>query len=699
MKKLKIDELNQYYNDAETVDKELFSDQRSNILLIAGVHYSRKDSKHWSRIRDARDLNEEQKLRITKNHIQKIFKAYVNSINSYAPGVTIVPKNDKEIQDRKTAELNLAVWKDAKEKYKLRKKFLELLEDFCGIGECAVKIFWNPNKGEFMGYEQKINPTTGHPEFDEMGQPVAGERAVFSGDFEFERIFGFNLLRDSSARSRDEIRWECIRKMVDVKELKALIQDPEHAKRIEESNDETFFVFDGQKNTYTRTKGKTLIREFYFRPCPDYPNGYFYICSKDDILFEGELPFGVYPIITGGFDMIPTSPRAQSIVKQLRPVQIEINRTASKIAETQTSFSDKLLVQAGTKVTNGGQLPGVRYFQYTGMPPTVLEGKAGDQYLGYLNDQIEEMYRVAGIPEINEEKGQSDPFAMLFSSVKQKKAFSLYAERFEEFMVETCKLFLELARNYYDENRLIPAIGRNEYVNISEFKKASKLCYDISVEPMSDDITTMMGRQLVINHALQYVGTQLDKKDIGKLLRSVPFGNFEESFDDLTIDYDSINNMILALDRGEQVEASPYDDENYVIKRLMGRMRMADFKLLPPQIQQNYEMTKNAYEQIGVQKMQQIQRAQSGFIPSNGPRVKVDFYVPSPTNPGKNERATLPSEAVDWLIKKLADQGSSQEQLMQLNEGAVAEMSAMFNQAAAPVQGQAPAGVGILGMQ
>jgi hypothetical protein len=678
MKQLKIEELNQIFQDAETCDSELFAEQRSNILLVTGDHYTKKSNKYWANIRDARDLNQEQKIRLTKNHIQRVNKIYKNNLIQNAPGVVIAPKNDKELQDQKAAQLNQAVWEDFKERKNWKARLRDWVDDYVDIGEVAVKIFWNPNAGKFMGWKPAVNPD-GSPQVDEAGEFMKSDTPVFSGDLEIERIWGFNLLRDPSAKSEEENKLWIIRKMVKEEHLKALIPEGDPRRKfIEATRDETYVVFDGNKRGYSMNqKDQVLIREYYWKPSEEYPMGYFAICTKAGILFEGELPFGVYPIIYTGFDSMQTSPRHQSIVKVARPFQAEINRTASKIAETQCASDDKLLVQSGTKITNGGQLPGVRYLQYTGMQPGILPGNSGEQYLPYLQSQIQELYDAVNIDLENAEKAQTDPFARLFQSMRDKKKYSIYAEDLEDFLKEICKTSLRLLKEYLPEDALIPAIGKAEYVNIPEFKSADDICYQIKVQAMGDDIETMMGRTLTINHALQYVGNQLDKKDIGKMIRAMPFGNLEEAFGDLTIDYDSANNMILALDRGEQVQPSPYDDTQYMIRRLVGRMRMADFRFLPPQVQQGYEMAKQQYEEMETQRLQELQRAQSGFIPSGGTKVKADLYI---DKGGKVERATFPAESLDWLIKKLAEQGSSQEQLMQQNQGAAAEMAAMFNQ-------------------
>ena len=117
---MELEQLNSLYQDSEQIDNELFAEQRSNVLLVAGEHYTKNSNKYFARLRETNRLTERQKLRLTKNHIHRVVRTYKNQIISHAPGVTIVPNNKLEMQDQKTAELNQKVWDYAKRKHKLK---------------------------------------------------------------------------------------------------------------------------------------------------------------------------------------------------------------------------------------------------------------------------------------------------------------------------------------------------------------------------------------------------------------------------------------------------------------------------------------------------------------------------------------------------------------------------------------------------
>lgn len=684
-----INRLNGYYTDGDSVDQGIFAEMRSNVLLASGDHYNRGKNLYYRRLRDNRELTNEQKLRLTKNHVQKICKLYSNNILSMNPGVGFMPKDEKSLHDQKVAELHKSVWSDAVEKYSIKDRMDDWCDSFVQIGEVHVKLFWDDSLGDVKGFEPQTDPQTGNPQLNEFGEMVADEgKPVMSGAFVFEEIYGFNLLRPPECKDITKAEWLCIRKMVDKKELLRRLKDePGLQKLVRSDSDETYMVFDALNGGYKKSNNQTMLREFYFRPSLLFPEGYYYITTKEGILAEGKLPGGYFPIISACFDKVATNPRGYSPVKIMRPYQAEINRAASKMAEHQITLGDdKLLIQNGTKVSAGAQLPGIRSVNYTGAEPKILAGRDGSQYLNYMTSQIEELYRVMMVQEdaMENPTGQLDPYVLLYRSASQKKKFQRYIARYEKFLTEIVHLYLRLAKIHLPDDAVIWAVGKNEQVNIPEFRQLPETCYEVKIEAQSEDIESKFGKQIVLNHTLQYVGNQLERDDIGKLMRQMPFANFDESFDDFTLDFDTAQNDMLALDRGERPPINQYDNHIYMIKRLTARTRKADFKFLDPQIQNNYLQKIALHQQFEAENALAIKKAQQEFIPMDGALIAVDFYVNAPNSTGgvKQQKAKIPYFAIDWLIKQLETQGATQERLASMVQGSQAQVANMVTGAA-----------------
>lgn len=690
-KKFGIADLNRMYQKSDNQFQALFAEQRSNLQLVAGHHYARRGTAFWRKIRNNTHLSKDQKVRVTKNHIQKITKSYVNNIVAHSPGVHVKPKNKSEFSDQKDAELNESVWYDIRKRHNFDRLTQQLAKDFIEIGEAWVKVFFDPKKGQFLGLDAEVDDD-GKPKTNEDGDFLVLRK--FTGDVVFERVLGFNVLTDTEARSNEESRFVIYRKMVPTKELKAQFKDDEEKlKYINESAEQTWMLFDGVTGKFRTSKGMTMVREYYFKPSSKHPNGYYYIATEDGVLYEGELPDGVFPMCYVGFDEASTSARSFSIIKQLRGPQAEINRVNSKIIEHQITLGDdKIVTQSGATLSPGGTAHGVKEIKTNG-PITHLPGRTGAQYLDYLQQQIDEMYFLAGVQEdaLEKDSANLDPYSLLFRNLKQKKKFVIYATKFERFLRDICDKSLRLARRNYDDEMVVQVLDKKEQVNIPEFRDSSDLSFDIVLEPQSDDIETQMGQQIALNHALQFGGASLSPEETAELVRSMPFLHGKNVFSDRAIDQENVLSDIVNMDRGVFIPADPDDNHPYYIKRLTHRMKMKDFQFLPPEVQQNYQVKRQQHQQVQQQQLEAAARATAGQIPADGFLVTADIRVPRADDPTKTERARYPVSALDWLAKKLAEQGLTQETLqslplsVQANIGeALAAQSPSANQPGAP---------------
>lgn len=684
-----VQKLNQFYSEGESVDKSIFSEMRSNCRLYIGAHYPKRDSQLRAFFRSQPKTSTETKVRLTKNHLGVICRRQINALISHSPNVSIEPKHDSEMADKKAAQLNNAVWKDISHRHKMSEKIADWAFDFTVMGECIAKVSFDPNKGKFLGYDQVLDETGMVVVDPETGEPEKGA-PKFAGDMFLERVEAFNLLRDPSAKYFDEATWVCYRKMIAVKELQELYSaDPDKVKAITESSEDTYTVFDGATGDYGQTsKEKVMLREFYFRPCVQYPKGYYYLSTSTVILEEGELPLGIFPIIIKGYDNIPTSARSHSSIKAMRPMQAEINRLASTMAQNQLTFQSKLLIRNGSKLSHGGQVAGVRGIRFSGDAPIVMKGETGHEYLPLLEAQVEEMYRISNIRKEEEEKGGNlDPHTLMFRSMKDKKKFSMYSDKFEAFLVEVAEVTLQYAKAFYNEDHLIPAIDKREHINIAEFQSQEELSYQIKIIPMTEDVESKIGKVLSIQHAIQYAGSNLSKEDIGMLLSKTPYLQDEEMFDDITIDYRAVQDVILAMDRGEQLAISEYDNHEYFIKKLTNAMRESGFQFKDEQIQALYEQRLQTHMDIKARQSEEISRAQAGFVPQAGALITI----PSIKN-NAGEVIRVPYQALEWLVLKLDEQGTFKTELTSSieNQGAIAGISNQIN-TQQPNQGQANA--------
>lgn len=710
-----INDLNDWVQRARNALESHFAEIRTNILLDAGNHHPKRE--RLSQTRVFRDASRQKKIRITKNHIQVITKFIRNSIQNRAPDGGVYPVNEKELADRKAAELNSSVYEWLKTESQLSSVYGKIIHDFVVQGETYTKVFWDPEGGGFAGWEEaegddadaygsepneENEDEEDEEDSDEEKEPREEEekkggtrKPKFKGGIVYETIPAYNFLTDPNATSERTNEHVCIIKYIPRKKLLDRYRgDEKKFKIVKNSSRERNNWFDGFTGIYTDSGSDEVeLREHYFKPgCPDYPEGGYCFTTDTGILEKGDLPDG-FCIFSAVFDEAPETPRGYAIVKQAKSFQTEVNRCAAAIImESIVLGHSTVLYQAGQKPSTSAIGNGMKGLEYHSLAaPVVVEGKSGEQYVDYMNSMIDEMYKVCLVPQQDEDKQPAqgnDAQAMLGRALKDKMRFSLYGEKIELLICSIIDYSLALARRYMSDDQVIPIIGKSEAVNIAEFKNTTPRQYQIKIKPRSDDFTSVYGKSIQIIQALQYVGNQLPPEAIAGMIRELPFVNKETMLKDFTVWQDQADAVILSLDRGQQPFFFERTNHDYMIQRLSMRMNENDFPDLAPEIQMNYLDRYDAHVQVMSQQQKEAAEADAGFIPSQGGLVSVDYYIQ--TAEGKQQRARLPYEAVHWLIERLRQQGTEVEKITNLPPAAQADLGRMNMQQGVANQLPAP---------
>lgn len=656
MADFKLEKLNKMFRDGERADKKLFSEQRTNVLLRSGEHYNKhRQDRLVEDLRSRGVISRKQKIRLTKNHIHRICNIYENSILETNPNTVAEPFNKDELQDVKEAEIanDIIDWVKRTNNYPERQE--KFAHDFTTIGETFAIVRFDDSIGDVS--ETTIDEATGKP--------------AKLGEIVIERVFGFDMKRDPNARDNTETKWWIREQMVCLEDFKAMAKEINNTgldvDKIESSHKGTYKIFDGSTGEYREQKDQVNVRELFYKPSIRYPNGWYAMFTDDYIVYQDELPFGIYPVVMEGFDELTTSPRSSAIIRVCRPYQVEINRAASKIAEHQITLGDdKVFIQNGTKISAGGYMHGVRAFKVSGQQPIIQPGRNGAQYLDYQLAQIREMYEAANLEFVNQDKeAVGDPYQLLFRSMKEKKRFSKYVDKFGRFEKKLFSVCLDLAKKYITPEHFLKISGKSEAGNINEYLETQSNKYQIVVKPQSGDIETKFGKILGITQTLQYTGSQLGPEQIGNLIRQMPYGNDEQIFSTLTVDTDNAMNDILALDRGEYVPVNVNDNHDFLIKALQHRMKKGDFKFLDDNIQQLYREKLTQHELMLRQQINEKMAAQQGIIPTGGFLTTVNASAYNPVTK-RVERIKVPSNALQWLVDRLTEQGNLQQQVESL---------------------------------
>lgn len=682
MKQHKPEELYKLLKDGKDVDSDIHSEMRSNLLLVSGDHWKNVHKKTHQRVRES-SLPDEVKIKLTKNHLGTIQDKFKAGVKALTPGVQPFPYNESDMQDVKDAEISKSVLSDINDKQGFKEKSDKWIDSFLDIGECWAETIFDPNDGDIRGFEQAVdkkgNPLFRAPDgsitvlpFDlitqEPFEPVQTDVAIFSGRIKSNVVWPMNVIRPVGCETFTEAPWIGIEVMMGLEDIKRLIpEDAPNAEalkaKITETQETTFKVFDCSKGEYLDAKDQAMIRKMYWKPCVDYPRGYYAFLLEEEVLVDGELPFGLFPLTWKINQEIPTSPRGRSLIKRLRPGQVEINRLASSQAYHQIVLGDdKIITKSGSLITKGQRFDGIRQIIVQGDDPTIMSGRSGEQFAPSLVREIEDLYKIANLEYNEKDTSAQEINVQIYQSMNQKAKYSPYASKIEEFLVEVNKKQLELAKHTLDEHDIIKMAGKREYLNVEEFKRLDDIGYAIKMLPINGDIESVMGRQLAITQTLQYAGSQLPPHLLGKLLKHMPFLNKDQIFSHLTNDEDIITNDMLALERGQYRPAKKEMKHEYMIEMLTHRMSKADYEALPMIVKDMYERRVQEHRQLLQENAQQLKALQDRMIPTSGPLIKVDLYQNVMNDKGqmtqKVQKMAFPMSALLDLATKMQAQGN-----------------------------------------
>jgi len=696
-KELTADYLDSLYRHADSLDLHVFDRFVSYERLSGGDHFYQQMR---SRLRDNRSWEKQfpkSRLRLVQNHISRYVNVWSNSILDLAPDVDILPDNPREEQDKKAATLNRSVKAHIIEETDFYSLQEELVKDFIVLGEAILKISFNPGIGPLV-------PGQVHKILDqETGQIFNLQDMMPGGLIEFERIEPENLLRDPMARTWLDARWVCHRHMMDKQKVIRLIREiykddrnmaQEKINSLVE-NDETRSAYSGTENIYGNEEEnrKVLIREFFWRPEPGkYPKGRYAMATKGEIILESDLPAGIFPFEFVNFESNHGTPRGESRIKQLAPIQLEINRCVSKMAEHQITLGDdKIISTAGSKIAEVNKYEGVRLFQVTGgTVPQILEGRSGAQYLDHLINQVATFDKIAEMSEISEDKISAlDPFAIFFLTSRQKKKFAKHASKFERFLIRIWKKTLKLHKKAVHPNTAIKILGASEKINIDEYKSMDDLGFQVKLKARTEDPESLIARQFQINQFLQY--GNLSEADFGALAKESPFFHKSDVALQSILRSERAQNMILKLDKGLDLPVSVGDDPKYMLQRLDTRMSSPDYDtithraqnglIIPTeQIHEVYERKRQEYVELQAQQMQQKLQMEQGFVPSTGRMIPVQMYDSKVNDDGSvsSKRVLLPNDSLEYLIKLLQAQNVTMSTLQGFSSETQAELASQL---------------------
>ena len=308
----------------------------------------------------------------------------------------------------------------------------------------------------------------------------------------------------------------------------------------------------GRVGRYSKTaeevkKDQVMVIERYTKPSAGFPNGYLEILVGDRLVYEGDIPFGVYPFIKQVSNSSLGSFWGTTVIERCIPVQRAYNAVKNrKIEFLNRLASGVLAVEEGSvdldQLEDEGLAPGkILVYRSGSSSPRFMDGFQIPPELNREEDRlIQELNQISGVSELMRSSllpsNVSSGTAINQLTEADDTRLSVSAEHIRQSLLHLSKLFLKILKKTVSKkkmSRLFDEKGAVEvfYWNGSDLK-ADDIVLDTTNE-LSDSISSRrtMAMELFRAGLFSDADGKLDSRAKSKFLDILGFGNFESAQD------------------------------------------------------------------------------------------------------------------------------------------------------------------------
>lgn len=482
-----------------------------------------------------------------------------------------------------------------------------------------LRTLWNPKGGKMKQVRGPVEPDgtetsdteepseaedflsllTGESEgAEEEGEPKLRTEEIPEGDIEFSVRSNFNVFIDPRATRWEEVTWLLEASFQSVQELKELYPDladqivsdvgsstPNYSKRVLQKMSRTFSVdsvtgrtADGRYMQGTGVyagnaiKDLVLVKEFWTQPTREYPQGRYVMVVGSTVLRAEDNPYGRIPYVPFNWFPTPGSLKTEGLIPSLTPLQKQLNMSYSQLlTNVKIHGNPPWLIHELSRVDLNGitDRSGAIILHNTKpgyQPPTRLPvPDVTSQLINTIRMIEQQLAELSGLAQanngINPEGSRSGSMLQVLIRANNEIRRPAIA-RFRESLTAVGKLVMEITRRYVKEDRLIPVIGRNGEIVVTEFTtrdiENGLDVFIVAGDGYPDDPVARA------DYLLGLLNTGLfDKQDrkVRKLfVEALEFGDIQSIYDDGETDERvRIHDENYKLLHGEQVKVKSYD--------------------------------------------------------------------------------------------------------------------------------------------
>lgn len=457
--------------------------------------------------------------------------------------------------------------------------FEQLLRGETGValhGGGWYKVLWDPNKGRRTG-GPAFEDTTRSMQEDEGDEDVFAKNAKSGaeGEISVQFVDIASAPCDPHARNEGEVYYVCHRKLLPERVLNDwfpvdFFQKPtrgrwsrhqpdgkNHSAELDllENDGRLHDIPDGGGSRAQTTANQLAeLVEYWEKPSNTYPKGRLIVFSGSTIVAMGPLPYGWPWVMRIGQNVLPNGLFPDGVVRDILPIQRTINLNASKKREWMDWCANPwLLVPRGADIDRDmfSDMAGDVIEYNEGRRPEWVTAPDIPPGIFTLEDQavsvLQTISTYSDISRGEPPQGYDSGRALAYLYEFQKSVHEPDIHIFRRDMARVLQRCLSLARDFYQEGRMVRMIGENNRWMLRTFKNDD---YDFEAELV---IEAFSGKPN--SRALRYA-EQVELFQIGALEDTPPAKALRNALDVDAADRETlmVRETHLARARAEQTQ-------------------------------------------------------------------------------------------------------------------------------------------------
>ncbi len=502
-----------------------------NLNYLAGNQYCEVDL--------TGEIKEEEKYygwqsRSVFNHIAPIVDTRIAKLSRVRPSFSVRASSEED-RDLKTAEIGAEILNSTYQRLSLDKTVKKATLWSETLGTSFYKVTWNDKKGKVLGEKDGVK--------------------IKEGDVEISAISPFEIFPDSIFHS--EI--EDLKSIIHARAIDVDVLEEVYSRRVIGEEIDVFsldkvedygLIGNLDKKTSATLKNHALVLEKYFAPSKQYPNGRLVIVTKDELLFDGELPYknGVdgkraFPFVKQTSLNRAGSFFGESVIERLIPLQRAYNAVKNRKYEFMNRISMGVLkVEDGSvdtdELIDEGLSPGkIIVYRQGARPPEIMNSNSVPADFTYEEERLyREFTTISGSSELSRNydsvSSQLSGVALELLIEQDETRLAISSDSVNNAVKEIAKQILRIYKQFATSTRIMKNAGNGKQVKTFYFKSSDISSDDVVFDTENELAKTPAQKKTAILEMLR-TGLLSDDNGVvnlrtkGKILDILGYGSLD----------------------------------------------------------------------------------------------------------------------------------------------------------------------------